>query len=33
VIRAGDAGRARNCRNTTGKEGRQKNRDSHVANV
>src|SRR5436190_5649986 len=33
VIRAGDAGCTRNCRNTTGKEGRQKNRDSHAANV
>src|SRR5437773_12569913 len=33
VIRAGDAGRTRKCRNITGKEGRQKSRDSHAANV
>ena len=33
VTRADDAGCTRNRRNTTGKEGRQKNRDSHAANV
>jgi hypothetical protein len=33
VIRTGHAGCTRNCRNTSGKEGRQKNRDSHAVNV
>jgi hypothetical protein len=33
VIRAGDVGCTRHRRNAAGKEGRQKNRDSHAANV